>query len=176
MSKLETDRNFVAEAISPAPVRLYLSHTGIGASSFGSFEGLGWQLVVNKLTPAGGEEVFRDHWEETLLEILRYIDDYSDAPLQWRREHSGELTDLRDVQPVYDASKRYETAVRTATSPDGGQRLCFNLFDDGRYRFTLEEQIREGDLSAWVPRRWSSEHPNLADAETEARNAFSWFG
>src|SRR5262245_33212473 len=121
MSTLDTDRKFVAEAISPEPVRLYLSHTGVGASSFGSFEGLGWQLVVNKLTLDGGEEVFRDHWEETLLEVLRYIDGYSDAPVQWRRENSGEPTDLRDVQPVYDASKRYETAVRSAVSPDGEQ-------------------------------------------------------
>jgi hypothetical protein len=176
MSKLEADRKFVAEASSPEPVRLYLSHTGIEASSFGSFEGLGWELVVNKLTPAGEEEVFRDHWEETLLEILRYIDGYSDKPVQWHRENSGELTDLRAVQPVYDASRRYETAVRTAVSPDGGQRLCFNLYDDGRYRFTLEKLIREGELSAWVPRQWSSEHSELADAEKEARNAFSWFG
>lgn len=81
MTKLEADRKFVAEAASPKPVRLYLSHTGIEASSFGSFEGLGWELVVNKLTPAGDEEVFRDHWEETLLEILRCIADYSDAPV-----------------------------------------------------------------------------------------------
>lgn len=50
MSNLEPDLKFWSEATSPEPVRLYLSHTGIGASSFGSFEGLGWQLIVNKLT------------------------------------------------------------------------------------------------------------------------------
>jgi hypothetical protein len=172
---LEADRKFVAEATSPEPVRLYLSHTGITASSFGSFEGLGWQLVVNKLSPAGDERPFRDHWEETLLEILRYIDDYSEEPLQWRREISGEIANLFALQPVYDASRRYETAVKTAVNPKGTQRLCFNLFDDGRYRFTLEELIREGDLSAWVPRRWSSEHLDLAKAEEEAHSAFSWF-
>jgi hypothetical protein len=176
MSSLEADRKFVAEATSPEPLRLYLSHTGIGASSFGSFEGLGWELVVSKLTPAGHEEVFCDHWEETLLEILRYIDDYSDVPVQWRRENSGELTDLRALQPDYDASRRFNTAVRTSMSPDGAQRLCFNLYDDGRYRFTLEELIREGGLSAWVPRRWSGEHSDLADVELEARSAFPWFG
>jgi hypothetical protein len=175
MTKLEADRKFVAEAASPEPVRLYLSHTGIEASSFGSFEGLGWELVVSKLTPAGGEEVFRDHWEETLLEILRYEDNYSDTPIQWRREDSSEIADLRAMQPGYDASKRYETAIKTAVAPDARKRLCFNLFDDGHYRFTLEEQIRDGALSAWVPRQWSSEHPDLANAESEARRAFAWF-
>lgn len=175
MSTLEPDRNFVAEATSPQAVRLYLSHTGIETSSFGSFARLGWELVVYKLTPAGGEEVFRNHWDETLLEILRYIEDYSDAPVQWRRVNSGEIADLCALQPVYDASSRYETAVRVAMRPDGGERLCFNLYDDGRYRFTLEELIREGCLSAWVSRRWSSEHFDLADAEKEARSAFGWF-
>lgn len=171
----QADRKFVAETLSPEPVRLYLSHTGIGASSFGSFQGLGWQMVAYKLTGTGEEQLFRDHCEETLLEILRYEDDYSDTPIQWRRESSGEIADLRAMQPVYDASKRYETAVRTAVAPDGQQRLCFNLFDDGHYRFTLEEQIREGGLSAWVPRQWSSEHSDLANAEKEARSEFAWF-
>lgn len=171
----EAGRKFVAETLSPRPVRLYLSHTGIAKSSFGSFEGLGWQMIACKLTANGEEEMFRDHWEETLLEILRYEDNYSDKPIQWRRENSGEIADLRAMQPVYDASKRYETAIRTAVAPDGRQRLCFNLFDDGHYRFTLEEQLREETLSAWVPRQWSSEHPDLANAEKEARTAFAWF-
>lgn len=171
----EADRKFVAEVLSSEPVRLHLSHTGIGRSSFGSFEGLGWQMVAYKLTATGEEQLFRDHWEETLLEILRYEGNYSDAPVQWRRENSGEIADLRAMQPAYDASKRYETAIRTAVAADCRQRLCFNLFDDGHYRFTLEEQIREGALAAWVPRQWSSAHSDLAKAEEEARSAFAWF-
>lgn len=171
----EADRKFVAETLSPEPVRLYLSHTGVGASSFGLFEGLGWQMVAYKLSATGEEQLFRDHWEETLLEILRYEDSYTDTPVQWRWQNSGENTDLRAMQPVYDASKRHETAVRTAVAPNGRHRLCFNLFDDGHYRFTLEEQIRDEALSAWVPRQWSNEHSDLASAEKEARSAFAWF-
>jgi hypothetical protein len=171
----EADRKFVAETLSPERVRLYLSHTGIGASSFGSFESLGWEMVALKLSASGEEQLYRDHWEETLLEILRYGDEYSDTPIQWRSQNSGEIADLRAMQPVYDESKRYETAIRTAVAPGGRQRLCFNLFDDGHYRFTLEEQICEGAHSAWVPRQWSREHSDLASAEEEARSAFPWF-
>ncbi len=156
-------------------MRLYLSHTGIDRGSIGSFEGLGWELIVNKVTPAGDEATFRDHWEVTLLEILRHANDYSDTPIQWRREQSGEPIDLYEAQPAYDASARYTAAVKVAMNPDGAERLCFNLFDDGRYRFTLEQVVKDGPLSAWVAQTWSSEHMDLAEAEEEARAQFSWF-
>ena len=115
-----------------------------------------------------------DHWEETLLEILRYPDDYSDQPLDWRWENSGEPANLRELQPTADESRRFETAIRTALGPDGNQRLCVNLYDDGKYRFTLETLLRDGDLLAWVPREWSSDHQDLSSAEEAARTKFDW--
>lgn len=175
MNAEKANCTFIADVTSPMPLRLYLSRTGIARSTFGAFDWLGWELVANKLSPAGDESPFKDHWEETLLEILRYPEDYSDRPLHWRWESSGEPADLHALQPALDASKRFETAVKTAPSPDGTERLCFNLYDDGCYRFTLEQRISEGELSAWVPRDWSSEQADLPSAEMAARSAISWF-
>ena len=166
---------FLADVTSPEPRRLYLSHTGIEASSFGSFDWLGWTLAVSRFSESGEELPFRDHWEESLLEILRYPENYSDHPLEWRSTSSGEPVDLRAQQPIWDASRRFETAIRTQASPDGEQRLCFNLYDDGRYRYTLERLICDGALSAWLPRGWSGEHSDLESAEIAACRAFEWF-
>lgn len=168
------DRAFTAQVSSPEPRRLYLSHTGIGPSSFGPFENLGWELVVTKVLQSAEEEPLHDHWEETLLEVLRYPSNYSDEPLQWCWSDTGELADLAALQPDFDVSTRFLLAAAVQVRPDGVQRLCFNLYDDGSYRFTLEERIEEGDLSAWVPREWSSQHPDLASAEAAARMRFAW--
>ena len=116
-----------------------------------------------------------DHWEYTLLEILRYPEDYSDQPLDWRWEHSGEPANLRGLQPTTDESRRFQTAIKTALGLDGDQRLCFNLYDDGAYRFTRETLIREGELSAWIPQEWSDAHRDLSSAEEAARKKFDWF-
>lgn len=166
--------SFVAVVGSPEPRRLYLSRTGIERSSFGSLDWLGWELVANKITERAEEQPLMDHWEETLLEILRHDEDYSDQPLDWRWDHSGEPANLRELQPTVDASRRFETAIKTALGPKGDQRLCFNFYDDGAYRYTREAQIRERGLSAWVPKEWSDAHKNLASAEEAARKNFNW--
>ena len=63
-------------------MRLYLSQTGIERSSFGALDWLGWELVAKKLTSAGGELVFRDYYEDTLLGALGVAAEYSDHPLE----------------------------------------------------------------------------------------------
>jgi hypothetical protein len=163
----------LADVTSPDPLRLYLYHEGIERGSFGSLPWLGWSLVVVKPSAEDGPPS-PHHFEETLLEILRYPEDYSDEPLHWRWESSEKPADLRVLQPVLDMSRRFETALNVVVSPEGIHRLCFNLYDDGSYRYTLEELIREGELTAWVPSDWSSEHPNLAAAEVAARQAYDW--
>ena len=160
---------------SPLPLRLHLSHTGIDRSSYGTLDWLGWELVVNKISATGDERPLMDQWAQTLLEIMSYQDEYSDQPLEWRCEYSGKPTNLRELQPRVDESMRFQTAIRTVLGPDSDQRLCFNLYDDGNYRFTLEALLREGDLSAWVPCEWSSEHEDLSGAEEAARRKFNWF-
>jgi hypothetical protein len=79
------------------------------------------------------------------------------------------------LQPVYDESRRFQTATKVELSPDGEQRICFNIYDDGYFRFTHEQLIASAKLQAWVPQSWSSEHPALRGAEEEARRGFGWF-
>ena len=165
---------FVADVASSLPVRLRLSHTGIDRSSLGALDWLGWELVVNKLSD-GQELIFRDYWVETLFEAIALAGSYSDKPLQWRWERSAKAADLFDLQPGYDASRRFQTAIKAEFSPDGEQRLCFNVYDDGCFRFTHEQLIESDQLQAWVPRSWSGEHPDLCGAEEDARRSFSWF-
>ena len=167
-------RAFVADVGSPASLRLHLSHTGIQQSSFGSFDWLGWELVVNKLSD-GEEQRFRDHWEATMLQALALANSYSNELLLWRLEGSAEVVDVSGLQPAYDASRRFQTAIRTDVSSDSANRLCINAYDDGRYRYTHEQLIVNGNLRAWVARRWSQAHTDLLGAEKEARLAFDWF-
>ena len=165
---------FVSDVASPLPARLHLSHTGIERSSLGALDWLGWELVVNKLSD-GRELIFSDHWVETLLEAIALAGSYSDEPLQWQWERSAEAADLFALQPAYDESRRFQTATKAELSPDGEQRLCFNVYDDGYFRFTHEQLIASDHLQAWVPRSWSGEHPDLRGAEEEARRGFGWF-
>lgn len=174
MQMQSSDLRFIADVASPEPRRLYLAHTGIDRSSFGSLNWLGWELVARTLSATGDEQRLMDHWEESLLEILRYPDDYSDEPVDWRWENTGEPANLHELQPAADESRRFQSAIKTVLAPVGDKRLCFNLYDDGNYRFTLEALLRDGDLSAWVPREWSSEHQDLASAEEAARRKFDW--
>ena len=150
-----------------------LAHTGIDRSSYGSLEWLGWEFIIERVTAAGQNLAEWDAWEESMLEILRYPEDYSDEPIIWRSSNTGEEVDLRALQPAFDASMRFANAVKTEVFPDENRRLCFNLYDDGHYRFTLEERIRESELEAWVPRDWSSEYPSLEAAEAAARQRFN---
>ena len=170
-----TERSFIAEVERPEPLRFYLYHEPIHQSSFGALDWLGWSFIVRKISPAGEEIMFRDHWEETFLEILRYSEKYSDGPPPWRCESSGELVDLGQLQPRFDMSRREESAVKTVVNPDATQRLCFNLYDDGKYRYTLEELLCEGRRTAWVPRDWSPEHVDLGRAEKAAQRNYTWF-
>ena len=174
MEEIKIQNSFVAKAELPEPLSLHLLHEPITQSSHGALNWLGWSLVVRKLSPDGEELMFRDHWEMTLLEILRYPDDYSDVPLLWRREGSRQQVDLVGLQPKFDASKRLETAVKVVVSPDANQRLCFNLYSNERYRYTLEERLCDGKLTAWVPKDWSPEQVDLSGAEELARRNCSW--
>lgn len=168
------ERAFVADVDSPEQRRLYLSHTGIERSSFGSFENLGWELVITRFSDTAEEITLSDHWEQTLLEILRYPGLFSDAAPQWRWLSSGAAADLRTLQPGFDASARFETAEAVKVSPDGTKRLCFNRFDDGSWRFTLEEQVSDGGLTAWVAIDWSVPHPDILAAQATAQSKFAW--
>ena len=167
-------RQFVAEVSSPKRRRLSLSHTGIDRSSYGSFEWLGWELVIERLSEAGQNLREWDFWADTMLEILRYEEDYADEPVIWRILDTDDEVDLRSLQPTFDASMRFATALKTVVAPDGSRRVCYNLYDDGRYRFTLEERIRDAKLEAWVPKDWSSEQPSLEAAERASRESFDW--
>ena len=135
---------------------------------------LGWELVVNKVVDEQAL-TFADHWVETLLEAIGLADSYSDEPLQWRCELSGEAADLIAMQPGFDASRRFQLAYKNVFSPDGKQRLCFNCYDDGTFRVTHEQVIDRDELQAWVPKCWSDAYPDLHGAEDEARRLFSWF-
>lgn len=165
---------FIAVVTSPQPRLLYLTHTGIDRSSFGSLDWLGWELAANIVSATGEEQSVMDHWEETFLEILRYPEEYSDQPLDWRWEHSGDPVNLRQMQPTIDESRRFKTAIKTAVAPDGALRLCFNLYDNGDCRFTCEGLIRDRELSAWVPQEWSDAHKDLPSAVEAARKKFDW--
>jgi hypothetical protein len=167
-------RHFVAEVSSPERRRLSLAHTGIDRSSYGSLKWLGWEFIIERVTAAGQDLAEWHVWEESMLEILRYPEDYSDGPIIWRSSDTGDEVNLRALQPAFDASMRFANAIKTAASADGNSRLCFNLYDDGHYRFTLEERMREAELEAWVPRDWSSEFPSLEAAESAARQRFDW--
>lgn len=167
-------RQFVAEISSPERRRLSLLHTGVDRSSYGSLEWLGWELVIERVSEAGQGLVDWDTWEQTILEILRYEEVYAEEPVVWRILDTGDEVDLRSLQPTFDASMRFATALKTTVSPEETKRVCFNLYDDGHYRFTLEERIREGGLEAWVPTDWSSEHPSLETAEGAARERYEW--
>lgn len=160
--------------MKPEPMRLYLYHEPIKSSSFGSLDWLGWSLLVSRLSPQGEEIPHRDHWDFTLLEVLQYLGDYSDEEVNWRWEQSGEPANLIQLQPQFDASKRFETALKVVVSPGQTNRLCFNLYDDSGYRYTLEELYREGELEAWIPNDWSIEYPDLKTAESSARKSYSW--
>ncbi|MFC7498563.1 hypothetical protein ACFQRC_04930 [Enterovirga sp. GCM10030262] len=167
-------RQFVAAVSVPERRRLSLTHTGVDRSSYGSFEWLGWELVIERLSNTGQDFAEWDVWEETMLQILRYEEDYAEEPVVWRALDTNREVDLRLLQPTYDASMRFATALKTAVAPNGDKRLCFNRYDDGRYRFTLEERLRDADLEAWVPKDWSSEHSHLEAAERAARRRFDW--
>jgi hypothetical protein len=171
---MQDDPAFVADVASPLPVRLHLSHTGIDRSSLGALDWLGWELVAKKVSD-GQELIFRDHWVETLLEAIAIAGSYSDEPLHWRWERSETATNLFALQPAYDSSRRFQAAIKVEFNPDGEQRLCFNVYDDGCFRFTHEQLIESDQLQAWVPRSWSGEHPDLRSAVDEARKGFSWF-
>jgi hypothetical protein len=174
MQSQSPNLRFIAVVASPQPLRLYLTHTGIDRSSFGSLDWLGWKLVAIKVSETGEEQPIMDHWEETLLEILRYPEEYSDQSLDWRWEQSGDPANLHVLQPTTDESRRFKTAVKTAIGPNSDVRLCFNLYDDGGYRFTREGLIRERELSAWVPQEWSEAYKDLSSAEEAARKKFDW--
>lgn len=169
-------RHFVAEVSSPERRRLSLAHTGVDRSSYGSLEWLGWELVIERVTTAGQKLAEWDAWAETMLEILGYEEVYSDKPVIWRSGDTGEEVNLRALQPTFDASMRFATALKTAVSPNSIERVCFNLYNDGHYRFTLEKRIRDAELQAWVPKDWSSAHPSLEAAEGAARQRFDWIG
>lgn len=167
-------RQFVAEVSSPERRRFLLSHTGVGRSSYGSFENLGWALVVERFDETSEPLAEWDVWEQALLQILSYEDVYASEPVIWRVRNTDQTVDLRSLQPAFDASPRFATALKTSVDPDGGRRVCFNLYDDGSYRFTLEERITDEKSEAWLPKEWSSDHLSLEAVERAARERFDW--
>jgi len=167
-------RAFVAEVTLPEPRRLRITYTGIERSSSGAAEWLGWEFVACGLDEAGNEFPLSETWEMTFLGILRYPPGYSEHPLTWRREGDDRAVDLVSLQPEYDASRYGERALKVIMGPGLVERLCFNVYDDGYYRFISEQLIQEGRLSAWIPGEWSSEHRDLTGAEREARKKFRW--
>lgn len=171
---MNTPRQFLAEVSSPERRRLLLSHTGVDRSSYGSFPHMGWELVVERHGEPGGALAEWDVWEETLLQILRYEEVYANQPVVWRILDTDDEVDLRSLQPTFDASLRFATALKTCLAPRGDKRVCFNFYDDGHYRFTFEERITDANLEAWLPKDWSSEHPSLEAAERAAREKFDW--
>jgi hypothetical protein len=173
--KNESDgRAFVADVRLPERRRMWITHTGIQKSSFGAAEWLGWSFVVSTFGDGDEERPLADRWEMTFLEILRYPEEYSEKPIQWRRQDTGENVCLRGLQPQLDASRYYESCVKSCANPDENLRMCFNRYDDGSIRFILEREVRENGLSAWEPLEWSAPHDDLAGAENEALNRFAW--
>lgn len=154
---------------------MWITHTGIEKSSIGAADWLGWEFVVNDINKIGDLLQLASTWEKTFLAILRYPPIYSDQPIKWRCEQTGEIASLISLQPAFDASRYFDHCVETAYAGDGDRRLCFGLYDDGSYRFMLEQEDRENGLSAWEPRQWSERHADLASAKLEAKTRFDWF-
>jgi hypothetical protein len=168
------ERMFVAEVVGPPRLKLRISHTSIEKSSFGRADWLGWEFVACEIDPQGHERPLSDSWETTFLQILRYSSGFSDEPMRWRWQDTGEEADLRSLQPGYDASGYEERAFKVLYGPDRTTRACFNAYDDGACRFMLEREIRAGDLAAWEPVEWGVPQTSLEAAEADAQEKLGW--
>ena len=156
--------------------RFSISHDGIEKSAFGRADWLGWQFVAEEKEQAGAKRCVGDAWSTTFLEILRYPQAIDPGPLDWRWADTGEQVQLNALQPMLDASRWQQTAIRTAESPDGRERLSFNLYDDGTHRYVLEARVEAFGLVAWEP--VSGMLDGLADltaVEAEAKRKVDWF-
>jgi hypothetical protein len=154
---------------------MWISHTGILKSSTGAAPGLGWEFVVSSFDECGIEHPLADRWEESFLQILRYPGEYADHLPAWVWEETGQPADLRALQSHFDESGHAKIALAIVIAPTGDERLAFNLYGDGEYRFIREERLSEGGLEAWLPKEWSrGRHLDLASAKAEARETYLW--
>jgi len=165
---------FTAEVKLPEKRRLFLTHTRIEKSSFGAADWLGWEFVVSGVEESGETVPIADFWEIMLLSILRYASDYSEEPIEWCSQQTNQIVDLSKVQPNFDRSRYFDRCIKATYSSDGDQRVCFNQYDDGLYRFMREKRIEYQGLVAWEPQEWSKPHENIAAAEDEARSLLNW--
>lgn len=159
---------FIAEVGDPARWRLRISH----ASMPGDWS-RGWRLQTWALDAAGLEMPATDHFDETFLQILQYVPAFPEGPLQWRWESTGEAVDLAEIQPACDVPSVYERhAVITVSSADDSQRIYIGAYDDGSFRWALEERICIEGRSAWSHPRRSEPYPTASAAEAAARREF----
>lgn len=159
---------FVAEVGSPVRWRLRISHSSIAGDW-----SRGWRLEISALDPNGLEMPSTDHFDETFLQILQYVPRFPEGPVRWRWEATGEPVNLAELQPACDVPSSFERhAVLTLRSADDAQRVYIGAYDDGSFRWALEDRITIDGRTAWSHPRKSPPYPNVADAEAAARREF----
>jgi hypothetical protein len=163
---------FRAQLTRPRKLEFVLEHEGVVKSRHGELDWLGWTLHIWETSGEGEEKLVSDDFEMSLAEIMLCADYFATGPLEWTDEEHGLSVDLVQLQPEFDRSRRFSTALFVATNEEETKRACVNLYDDRVYRITTEEKILAGGREAWLPQEWSAAFGSLDEAKATAQRAF----
>lgn len=164
---------FRAQLATPRKLEFVLQHEGVAKSSHGQLDWLGWTLRIWETSDEGEEKLVSDDFEMSLAEIMRCADYFATCPLDWTDEEHGLPVDLAQLQPEFDRSRRFSTALYVTTNEEETKRACINLYDDRAYRITTEVRLIAGGRVAWLPQEWSAIFGSLEEAKVVAQREFS---